>query len=809
MYLPLACLAAIVSSIAGKENLVTWQNAQVEAIRSANPKVGKTLIIGARHKEEYQRSSCYFLTPESDGHTIRYTVIDGLVLDDASQVVDGVEAWDDAGDASVCGLKILSMEDVHDESADVAALGWLVNMEFKHGGILGQINLTTINVEIHLKEDIMKPRLKNIGLAPEHYDLSLIPDLTSTDVVTHFQGKVKISMRMIYQPGWIIPIHMNDMDIKSVNCSVKRSNSTSPIEEALELSNIKFSFQEDLVILLAWDPPLGFNVGDIINTEIEFEARKNHNGIGLYREKCRAHSDKYCWFTQLESTDARYAFPCHDEPGAKATFDIKVARTEGWRTLGNMPVVNSEPVEGMEGWVWDIFQTTPKMSPYLVAFAIQDFGSVSGDNNVTIWATQEHIDAGYAELARMVSPQMISYLENTFGIKFSLPKMDMVSVPHFGDIVGMENWGLIFYDFDYLLYDENNPDDEAKWNVLEIMAHELAHQWFGNLVTMNWWDQLWLNEGFATYLSHLVVANLDPTMNSWDRFVVDKMMSVMRQDAWHSSWAISDPVISTDDIDRKFGDISYSKGGALIRMMESFLGSDTLIKGLSEYLKDMSFMSAVEEDLFTHLESAGLVDGTWPQPGVEDFTTTMKTWTQQAGFPLVTVRKTSEDGRTVVELSQSWYKNGETGSTEQVWNIPITMADIARDDTDWDDTTPDVWLSETKQEIDAAADIIPLLNKKAVGYYRINYSTQIWEKIAEVLQSNHEVIHPLNRAQIICDVINLNKHGYVEKGTMDLVLQYIDVESDFAPIRAHEQCKSGIEINSFKKKAFREKQPLM
>ena len=265
MYLLLACLAAIVSSIAGKESLVTWQNAQVEAIRSANPKVGKTLIIGVRHKEEYQRTSCYLLTPKD---RIRYTVIDGLVLDDSSKVVDGVEAWDDGGDPSVCGLKILSMEDIHDESTDVAAAGWFVDMEFKHGGILGKSNLTYIEVEIHLKEDIMKPRLEpRFGLVPEHYDLSLIPDLTSTDAVTHFQGKVKISMRIIYPPGWIIPIHMNDMDIKSVNCSVKRQNSTSPIEEALELSNYVVSFQEDLVLLFALNPPLGFHIGDVMNIE--------------------------------------------------------------------------------------------------------------------------------------------------------------------------------------------------------------------------------------------------------------------------------------------------------------------------------------------------------------------------------------------------------------------------------------------------------------------------------------------------------------------------------------------------------------
>ena len=123
-------------------------------------------------------------------------------------------------------VKILSMEDIHDESADVAAYGWSVYMGFKNGGMLSQNNVTYFEVEIHLKEDIMKPRLEHFGLVPEHYDLSLIPDLTSTDAVTHFQGKVKISMRMIYPPGFIIPIQMNDMDIKSVNCSVKRSNST-------------------------------------------------------------------------------------------------------------------------------------------------------------------------------------------------------------------------------------------------------------------------------------------------------------------------------------------------------------------------------------------------------------------------------------------------------------------------------------------------------------------------------------------------------------------------------------------------------
>merc|ERR1711915_146556 len=180
---------------------------------------------------------------------------------------------------------------------------------------------------------------------------------------------------------------------------------------------------------------------------------------------------------------------------------------------------------------------------------------------------------------------------------------------------------------------------DTKYNFIETIAHELAHQWFGNLVTMKWWNQLWLNEGFATYVSHLIVEALDPTQHTWERFHADEKVYVMLEDATSASWAISNPVASNDDINRKFGSISYYKGAALIYMMESFLGYNTLIQGLRSYLRDLSFMNAEEEDLFTYLEAAGLMSGSWPQQGVEDLTYTMKQWTQQEGFPLVSVQK--------------------------------------------------------------------------------------------------------------------------------------------------------------------------
>ena len=210
---------------------------------------------------------------------------------------------------------------------------------------------------------------------------------------------------------------------------------------------------------------------------------------------------------------------------------------------------------------------------------------------------------------------------------------------------------------------------------------------------MDWWDQLWLNEGFATYVSHVVAHVVDPDIHSWERFVSERQFHVMKRDSKPSSWALSGPVTSTDDIDRKFGLISYYKGGAVIRMVESFLGVQTLNKALNSYLRDMSYQSALEEDLFIHLEAAGLEDGVWPQAGVEDLTSAMKTWTQQAGLPLVTVSRKSEE---MLEISQSWYRNSDTSSTGQTWAIPITWRDLNTTDlTDWDDTRPDLWLTDT------------------------------------------------------------------------------------------------------------------
>ena len=236
--------------------------------------------------------------------------------------------------------------------------------------------------------------------------------------------------------------------------------------------------------------------------------------------------------------------------------------------------------------------------------------------------------------------------------------------------------------------------------------------------------------------------------------------AVMKEDSRQSSWALNDPVKSDEDIDRKFGDISYSKGGAVIRMMESFLGPATLAAGLGSYLQDLvrgalrltlllllfikAYGAATEMDLFAHLEAAGRESGMWPQPGgPEELSAAMGSWTNQAGLPVVTVERAGAG----LAVSQAWYTNHAPPSTEQQWAIPVTVAELELgSNTDWDDTRPQLWLLQQTATISLSTTGPVVVNKRAVGYYRVQYSGQLWEELAQQLLQDHTAIHPLNRS---------------------------------------------------------------
>jgi len=762
-----------------QDDLKRWSNDEVTVMRTAAPESGKPLVFAAMHKAEYTRTKCQVYLPSDDGERFdRFVVSDENVSNENGENIDWIEVYNE-GQENICGIKILDRNYYHGDY-DESQTGIDIDMFFLEGGLFGQTYLKTLTVQVHVIDDLLTNIPENF--LPRHYDLTLIPDLMSTEPETHYSGTMQISLENV------IPDFANSLMVHMDGLNVRRIN-VDDTEDGID--QITFDLQKGRVAVFS--EGLFMEQGDMTVLEIDFEANIDpelHTHAGLYKEVCSENSDKFCWFTQFESTSARYAFPCIDEPNKKATFDIKVARTEGWNTLSNMPITDTVPIpEWGEGWVMDTFETTPVMPTYLIAFAIQDFAGVEGENNVTIWANKADVDAGLADYSQDIGPRIIEFYGSTFGWQYNLPKMDMVSVPKKGG--AMENWGLILYSYDTLMYDQESMDVEKKWRVLEVVAHELAHQWFGNLVTMNWWDQTWLNEGFASYVSHLGAEAIDPDMNSWGRMVTHRMFQVMQDDSSDQSWAMSDSVKSRKDIGRKFGSITYSKGASFIRMMEQILGYPTLVKGLSSYLAELQFSNSVEEDLFFHLEVAGLEDGTWPQGSLDSFDETMKTWTNQAGFPLVDVHKVldEETGQPALKLTQSWYTDVPMDTTK-MWDIPINMVIVGDADTNWDDTAPSVWLSEESTMIPIGEDTSSpiILNKKAMGYFRINYDVENWLRIATTLKTDRHAIHPLNRAQIICDVIALTRTGHVNQEIHDAIMEYIDMETDFAPLRALKEC---------------------
>lgn len=239
--------------------------------------------------------------------------------------------------------------------------------------------------------------------------------------------------------------------------------------------------------------------------------------------------------------------------------------------------------DGLPDYVLDVYQESVPMSTYLVAFVVSDFvNKTSG--NFAVWATSDAIHG--ASYALEIGPKILKFLENFFDIDYPLPKMDMIALPDFS-AGAMENWGLITFRETTMLYDEGVSGNSNKQRVAIVVAHELAHQWFGNLVTPSWWSDLWLNEGFASYMEYLGVDAVEPSWKSMDQFVVNELQSVFSLDALSSSHQISVKVDNPDEINDIFDRISYGKGATIIRMMDHFLTTPIFKGGLTNYLKEM------------------------------------------------------------------------------------------------------------------------------------------------------------------------------------------------------------------------------
>ncbi|MBS3922398.1 MAG: M1 family metallopeptidase [Nitrosarchaeum sp.] len=392
--------------------------------------------------------------------------------------------------------------------------------------------------------------------------------------------------------------------------------------------------------------------------EIEFIGDLNNRLLGFYRSQYKQNGKtKYLATTQFEAADARRAFPCWDEPKAKATFEISIIVENKFTAISNMPIMSKKRLKNKTLYK---FAKTPIMSTYLIYLGVGEFEYLTGKIGkvqVRVITTKGNKSKGKYSLE--LGKKLLSSYEKYFGIKYPLPKLDLIAIPDFA-AGAMENWGAITFRETILLYDPKTSSTRTKQYIAEVISHEIAHQWFGNLVTMKWWNDLWLNESFATFMATKFVDKFYPEWDLWNQFVDDAMNNAMALDSLKNTHPIDVKVNSTSEIREIFDAISYDKGGCVLRMLEHYVGESNFQKGLKKYLASFKYKNAEGKDLW---DAIGKISKMPVRSMVQ-------TWLKQPGFPVVEIEKQDS----TLHLKQRRYVlESDKKSNKGLWFIPLSV----------------------------------------------------------------------------------------------------------------------------------------
>ncbi len=521
---------------------------------------------------------------------------------------------------------------------------------------------------------------------PKNYDIFLDIDRKEKT----FEGKVIIQGQAIKNS---ISLHQKDLEIKSVYISDKK---------------VEFDIDNE-------NEALHINLTNIGNIEllVEFNGKITDNMTGIYPSYYNIDGEKKELIsTQFESHFARGAFPCVDEPEAKATFDlsIKFDQLEGDIVLSNMPEINVEDRKKTGIWRFD---TTPIMSSYLLAFALGDLQSklarTKNGTEVGVFATKAH-NPKSLDFALDISVRCIEFYEDYFGVKYPIPQSYHVAIPDFS-AGAMENWGLITYREICLLVDENSTVS-SRQQVALVVAHELAHQWFGNLVTMKWWDDLWLNESFANMMEYVSIDMIEPTWNIFEDFQTGGVIYALRRDATDGVQSVHIDVNHPDEINTLFDPaIVYAKGSRLMHMLRRWLGDEAFSKGLGNYFNEHKYNNTIGKNLWDKLsETSG--------KNVADF---MNGWLEQPGYPLVTVNVENDN----LIISQKQFFIGENEDKNRLWQVPLN--------SNWEGIaetlTSKELVIENYSELKSKNKNALRLNTENTAHYIIKYEGELLDSI--------------------------------------------------------------------------------
>ncbi|PIK55590.1 putative aminopeptidase N [Apostichopus japonicus] len=466
-------------------------------------------------------------------------------------------------------------------------------------------------------------RLNPDIMTPRSYDLTLQPCLyyeCGEAMRFRFYGWVDIVIEVDEDTDQVV-MHMVDIEIKSISVKKLVGDDTELYMDWSNDTLYEFLIIHTQTLMKRTD----------YRVSIEYIGILQDGLAGFYRSSYKNANGETVWLatSQMQATDARRALPCWDEPGFRSTFETSIIHMENMTALSNG--IELGTVDYEEGWKITAFKTTPKMPTYLLAFVVSDFDYV--EKNTTngvrfrVWSRKDAIGSANYGLEQGV--EILTYFEDYFGVPFPMDKQDMVAVPDFS-AGAMENWGLILYRETALLYDPAENSAANKQRVAVVVSHELAHQWFGNLVTPEWWDDLWLNEGFASFVEYLGVDFTEPTWKMMEQFLAEDLHRVFALDALGSSHPVRVPVNSPAEISEIFDTISYAKGASIIRMLNNILSEETFRRGLNRYLTHYSEGNANSDKLWDALNQV---------QDQYDVKKIMDTWTLQMGYPVITVTR--------------------------------------------------------------------------------------------------------------------------------------------------------------------------
>ncbi len=523
---------------------------------------------------------------------------------------------------------------------------------------------------------------------PEHYRLSLTPDLKAAT----FRGSETIDV-VLAAPASTITLNAIELKIDSVTAN--NQPGTIAYDEAKE--QVTFNFASEL--------PAG-----PVTLELTYSGILNDKLRGFYLSKTKARNYAV---TQFESTDARRAFPSFDEPALKATYDVSLTIDQADIAISNTNIVSDTSQQPGKHTL--VFATTPKISSYLVAFLIGDFACSKGSADgipIRVCSTPDKVKL--TKFAVKAAEHFLTYYDRYFGIKYPMPKLDLIGIPDF-EAGAMENFGAITYRETALLVDAHDGSIMAKKRVASVIAHEMAHQWFGDLVTMQWWDNLWLNEGFATWMQDKAASDWHPDWG-YQEDAADELNATLNYDSARTTRTIRTKAETPAQISELFDGIAYGKAGAVIGMVEQYVGEDRFRKGVHDYLQAHLYANATAEDFWNAQKAVSGLP-------VDDV---MASFIDLPGAPLLTVQPAAGD---TFSLGQSRFflspaePVGEKGSAPKSakWVIPVCYKTSGRPDCQLLRATPASAAKMNESKPTTPASLF-YANANEKGYYRVAYT---------------------------------------------------------------------------------------